>query len=164
KSPSARSSLSRSARPPSFPHISSAQPLPALPQRAHFHWSGRRSPCAADPVPVGHPVSHPRRAEMRLKYALGLAAVGCALAWPNDAWAAYGGACSYPADCCSSEQCCMPRIRYRVSYQTVIEEQPCVCYRKVYRTVMKECRSTCYKKVCEQRYRECRYTVCKPVW
>ena len=68
----------------------------------------------------------------------------------------------YPVQCCEPEQCCMPAVRYRVCYHTVVEEQNCVCYRPVYHTVMKECRTTCFKPCYEQHFCECRYTVCKP--
>src|SRR5262249_10928999 len=70
------------------------------------------------------------------------------LGFAGTAEAAHCGACRYPVCHHRAEQCCMPEVRYKVCYQTVIEERTKTCYRPVYQTVM----------------RECRYTVCKPVY
>src|SRR5262249_30462920 len=107
-----------------------------------------------------------RRPEMRLK----LESLALAVAFASfgseggSARAAHCGACGYPQSCFSQEQCCLPKIRYRVGYQTLVEEQTKVCYRPVYQTTMKECRYTVCKPVYERHVRECRYTVARPVW
>src|SRR5438105_1236276 len=102
---------------------------------------------------------------MRLKLAFPLFAAVMGLgSVAGEGRAAHCGANSYPAACCGSEQCCLPAVRYRVCYRTVVETQSCVRYRPVRHTVMKECRYTVCKPVYEQHVRECRYSVCKPVW
>src|SRR5262249_46245486 len=78
--------------------------------------------------------------------------------------ASHCGACCYPAASCYEEQCCVPSVRYRVSYQTVVDERTPTCYRPGHQTVMHECRYTVCRPVYEQHVRECHYTVCKPVW
>src|SRR6185436_20666324 len=97
--------------------------------------------------PVGNRRSVLRGGQsMRLKVAsallgalLGLGVCG------NAVRASHCGACAYPAHCCTPEQCCLPTVRYKVCYQTVVEEQSRTCYRPVYRTVMRECRYTCHR-------------------
>src|SRR5438132_1593402 len=74
------------------------------------------------------------------------------------AWGAHCGACRFPV-CCPQTRC-LPAVRYRVCYQTVMEDRTCIAYRPVYQTVLKECRSTTYCPVYEQHVREHRYVVC----
>src|SRR5262249_52402751 len=102
---------------------------------------------------------------MRLTIASLLAALAWLLAGPGQTAHAgrHCGACTYPSECICKEQCCQPTVRYKVCYQTVVEEQQQVCYRPIYRTVMKECRYTIYKPCYETHYRDCKYTVCKTI-
>src|SRR5262249_46666829 len=101
---------------------------------------------------------------MRLKVALWIGAVLTTLGVADgSAQGSHCGACSYPTSSCCPDQCCMPRVRTRVCYQTIVENRTKVCYRPVYHTVLKECRYTTSRPVYEQHYRECRYTVCRPV-
>ena len=96
---------------------------------------------------------------MRIKILVALAGLGL-LGGLGDqtligtAQAGHCGACRYPVCHRSAEQCCMPEVRYRVCYQTVIEEHTKTCYRPVYQTVMRECRYTVCKPVYEQHVRE----------
>ena len=61
---------------------------------------------------------------MRLKVAFPLAAALLGLgALAPPAAASHCGACAYPTGCASPEQCCMPSVRYRVCYKTIVEEQ-----------------------------------------
>ena len=54
-------------------------------------------------------------------------------------WAAAGttaraqhcGACTYPDSCCSPEQQCMPRVRYRCCYETVVEERTWSAHQRI---------------------------------
>src|SRR6516225_245336 len=98
----------------------------------------------------------------RLGFVVALIAAGGPLG--ERASAAHCGASGYPADCCAPEQTCMPAVRYRICYKTVVEDQTRVCYRPVYHTAIRECRYTVCRPVFEQHVRECRYTICKPVW
>src|SRR5262245_57702898 len=79
------------------------------------------------------------------------ALVGLAAA-VSPAAAAHCGACGYPAPTCCPDQCCLPVVRYRICYKTVVEEQTEVCYRPVYQTVLKECRETVCKPVYEKHF------------
>src|SRR5262252_8813836 len=78
-----------------------------------------------------------KESKMRTKLLVALTAV---LGAAGTAQAAHCGACRYPAWHCHAEQSCMPEVRYKVCYQTVIEEHTKTCYRPVYQTVMRECR------------------------
>src|SRR3954454_5034898 len=92
-----------------------------------------------------------RRGLMRHNVALALAAALAGwMASATPAEAPHCGACAFPAQNICAEQCRLPEVRYRVCYQTVVEEQTQVCHRPVYRTVLKECRSTSYRPVYEQ--------------
>src|SRR5262249_55936010 len=138
-----------------FPIIS---PLPRFARRAHLH----RPPHARAGRRQRNPFA--RRPEMRHKVAFPLVAAVLGLtALAGPAAASHCGACAYPAQPCCPEQCELPAVRYRVCYQTVVEEKLEVCYRPVYHTVMRECRTTCYKPVYEQCVRTEKYTICKPV-
>ena len=76
---------------------------------------------------------------MRWKLAFPLlTALGGLAACGGAAQAGHCGASKYPAVSCCPEQCCPPVVRYRVRYQTVVEEHSKICYRPVYTTVMKE--------------------------
>src|SRR5262249_9056746 len=99
--------------------------------------------------------------QMRLKVAFAVLALA-GLARP--AAALHCGARSYPVGACSPDQCAVPCVRYKVCYQTVVENKTDVCYRPVYRTVMKELRWTDCKPVYEQHLRDQAYTTCRPVY
>src|SRR5207249_2826600 len=92
-----------------------------------------------------------------------LAAVASLMPLAATTRASHCGATGYPADCCSTDQCCAPCIRYHTCFQTVVEDRTCVSYRPVYHTAMKECRYTVCRPVYEQCFRECRYTTCRAV-
>lgn len=85
---------------------------------------------------------------------IGPIAVLVGLCMGNSARAAYCGACCYPAAPICTSQCEMPVVKYRVSYQSVVETQTKVCYRPVYQTVMEEQHYTVCKQVYEQCFRE----------
>ena len=89
----------------------------------------------------------------KVAYPLVAALVGLG-AWASPAAASHCGACAYPVQMGCAEQCNLPAVRYRVCYQTVVEDQKQICYRPVYRTVMKECRYTTYRPVYEQHVRD----------
>src|SRR5206468_6179349 len=78
-----------------------------------------------------------------------VAIFGLALTAPA-ANASHCGACNYPRLMRSTQQFCMPTVRYKVCYQTVCEERVCVKYRPVYKTEMKECRYTTRERVYEE--------------
>src|SRR5262249_35058911 len=99
--------------------------------------------------------------EMRLKVAFAVLALA-GLARP--AAALHCGACSYPVTAGSPEQCCVPTVRYRVCYQTVVGNQTQLCYRPAYHTVMKELRWATCRPVYEQHCRDQVYTTCRPVY
>ena len=110
------------------------------------------------PWPAGHTDPRGARDEVEGSFPLVAALLGLgALASPAEA--AHCGACAYPVQAALPEQCCLPAVRYRVCYQTVLEDQTRTCYRPVYRTVMKECRYTTYRPVYEQCCRDECYTV-----
>jgi hypothetical protein len=71
------------------------------------------------------------------------------------------GAC---APSCCPEACCVPKVRYKTCYQTVVECKDVCTYETVQRTIMKECRYTICKPVYEEQVRECRKIVCETVW
>src|SRR5262249_4882553 len=106
-----------------------------------------------------------RNSLMNLKLGPALlgAVVGVVLL-PAGASAAYCGACAYPVQPCNPEQCCLPVVRYRICYRTVVEEQKCVSYRPTYHTVLKECHYITVRPVYEQHWKECRSTTLRPVW
>jgi len=59
---------------------------------------------------------------MRLKWAFPLIAAVAGLGTIGGrAPASHCGAGAYPADCSSSEQCCLPAVRYQICYRTVEE-------------------------------------------
>ena len=102
---------------------------------------------------------------MRLKFAFALAAALAGwMASAKPAQASHCGACAFPEQTLGAEQCCVPQVRYRVCYQTIVEDQTQTCYRQVFHTVMKECRSTSWSPVYEQCYRTVNYTVQRPVY
>src|SRR5262249_31558511 len=116
---------------------------------------------------VAAPDTGPFREEMEMRRNVALALAAALAGWmasATPAEASHCGACGFPAQTICAEQCQMPEVRYRVCYQTVVEEQRRVCYRPVYRTVMKECRSPSWRPVYEQHVRTEKYTVQKPVY
>ena len=54
---------------------------------------------------------------MRLTWACPLMAVMATLIG-SEVRASYCGANAYPASCCTSEQCDLPAVRYRICYRT----------------------------------------------
>jgi hypothetical protein len=69
-------------------------------------------------------------------------------------------------DCgaCPPEPCCVPKLRYKTCYQTVVEERIKTHYQIVHKTIEKECRYVVCKPVYEIVEKECKKIVCKPVW
>src|SRR5437763_1748860 len=52
----------------------------------------------------------------------GLAVLAALMTFDGVARAAHCGACCYPTQVVSQEQCCVPEVRYRVCYQEVWED------------------------------------------